>query len=48
MLSGRTENNRIVNFPGDEAFIGQVVDVIITEKCQNSLRVDFLFRIAHY
>ena len=37
-LSGRTENNRIVNFPGDDAFVGQVVDVIITEKCQNSLR----------
>ena len=37
-LSGRTENNRIVNFPGDAHFLGQIVHVTITEKCQNSLR----------
>lgn len=37
-ISGRTENNRIVNFPGTERLIGHCVDVLITEKCQNSLR----------
>ncbi len=38
-LAGRTENNRVVNFPcADERLIGQFVDVVITEAMPNSLR----------
>jgi tRNA-2-methylthio-N6-dimethylallyladenosine synthase len=37
-LSGRTENNRVVNFPGDPRLIGQFVDVLITGALPNSLR----------
>jgi tRNA-2-methylthio-N6-dimethylallyladenosine synthase len=37
-LAGRTENNRVVNFTGDENLIGQFVDVEITEALPNSLR----------
>ena len=37
-LAGRTENNRVVNFDGDAALIGQFVDVEITEALPNSLR----------
>jgi tRNA-2-methylthio-N6-dimethylallyladenosine synthase len=37
-VSGRTENNRVVNFRGDESMIGQMVDVKITEALPNSLR----------
>ncbi|MCZ6500547.1 MAG: TRAM domain-containing protein, partial [Gammaproteobacteria bacterium] len=37
-LSGRTENNRWVNFDGDESLINQFVDVQITEALPNSLR----------
>lgn len=37
-LSGRTENNRVVNFPGDLRLIGQFVDVRITGAMPNSLR----------
>ncbi|WP_303903350.1 tRNA (N6-isopentenyl adenosine(37)-C2)-methylthiotransferase MiaB [Thiohalomonas denitrificans] len=37
-LSGRTENNRVVNFHGDGSLIGQFVDVRITEALPNSLR----------
>lgn len=37
-ISGRTENNRVVNFDGDYALIGQFVDVEITEALPNSLR----------
>ena len=37
-LSGRTENNRIVNFAGSERLIGQMVDIRITEAYTNSLR----------
>jgi len=37
-ISGRTENNRVVNFDGDHALIGQFVDVEITEALPNSLR----------
>jgi len=37
-ISGRTENNRVVNFKGDPALIGQFVDVIISEALPNSLR----------
>ena len=37
-VSGRTENNRWVNFDADPACIGQFVDVVITEALPNSLR----------
>ena len=37
-LSGRTDNNRVVNFPGDLRLIGQFVNVLITEAMPNSLR----------
>ena len=37
-VSGRTENNRIVNFKGSENLIGQFVIVEITEVQTNSLR----------
>jgi tRNA-2-methylthio-N6-dimethylallyladenosine synthase len=37
-LSGRTENNRVVNFDGPAQLIGGFVNVIITEALPNSLR----------
>ena len=37
-LTGRTENMRFVNFPGNARLIGQFVDVVITEVMSNSLR----------
>lgn len=37
-ISGRTENNRIVNFSGSEDMIGQFIDIEITEALPNSLR----------
>jgi tRNA-2-methylthio-N6-dimethylallyladenosine synthase len=37
-VTGRTENNRWVNFDADPAVIGQFVDVVITEALPNSLR----------
>jgi tRNA-2-methylthio-N6-dimethylallyladenosine synthase len=37
-LSGKTENNRVVNFAGPSRLIGQMVDVTITEALRNSLR----------
>ena len=37
-VSGRTENNRVVNFSGDPSLIGQMVQVKITEALPNSLR----------
>jgi len=37
-ISGRTENNRVVNVEGPENLIGQLVDVEITEALPNSLR----------
>ena len=37
-LSGRTENNRVVNFEGTPAMIGGFVDVKITDVFANSLR----------
>jgi tRNA-2-methylthio-N6-dimethylallyladenosine synthase len=38
-LSGRTENNRVVNFPcTDQSLIGEFVDVDIVEAYPNSLR----------
>lgn len=37
-IMGRTENNRIVNFPGNARLIGQLVKVRITEALTNTLR----------
>jgi len=37
-VSGRTENNRWVNFDADATVIGRFVDVVITEALPNSLR----------
>jgi tRNA-2-methylthio-N6-dimethylallyladenosine synthase len=37
-FTGRTENMRFVNFPGDPRMIGQFVDVTITQVMSNSLR----------
>src|SRR6056297_1706408 len=37
-VAGRTENMRWVNFDGDEALIGEFVEVQITEAMPNSLR----------
>jgi len=37
-LSGKTENNRVVNFAAPKRMIGKMVDVVITEALRNSLR----------
>ena len=37
-LTGKTENMRPVNFPGNPRLVGQFVDVVITEALSNSLR----------
>jgi len=37
-LSGRTANNRVVNFKGDSNLLGEFVNVNITEAFPNSLR----------
>ena len=37
-MTGRTENMRYVNFPGDARLVGQFVDVQITQAMSNSLR----------
>lgn len=39
-LMGRTECNRVVNFPGNERLIGQLVDVKITEAMTYTLRAE--------
>ena len=41
-LSGRTSNNRIVNFPGPDRLLGQFVDIRITTAFPHSLRGDVL------
>jgi tRNA-2-methylthio-N6-dimethylallyladenosine synthase len=37
-VSGRTENNRVVNFLGDASLVGKMVTIKITEALPNSLR----------
>ncbi|HUL41837.1 MAG TPA: tRNA (N6-isopentenyl adenosine(37)-C2)-methylthiotransferase MiaB [Burkholderiales bacterium] len=39
-LSGRTENNRVVNFAGQHSLIGSFADVTITAALRHSLRGD--------
>jgi tRNA-2-methylthio-N6-dimethylallyladenosine synthase len=40
-LAGRTENNRVVNFPGDARFLGRYVELVITQAYPHSLRGRF-------
>jgi tRNA-2-methylthio-N6-dimethylallyladenosine synthase len=37
-MAGRTENNRVVNFPGQQRLVGQLIDVRVVEALPNSLR----------
>ena len=37
-LSGRTENNRVVNFSGPDSLIGKFIDITISSVLANSLR----------
>ena len=37
-LMGRTDNNRVVNFPGNTRLIGAFVDVLITDAMHFTLR----------
>jgi len=41
-VTGRTENNRKVNFTGDKKLIGRFVDVEITEARTNSLQGEYI------
>jgi tRNA-2-methylthio-N6-dimethylallyladenosine synthase len=43
-LAGRTDNNRIVNFPGQARLIHQFVDVRITESAPHTLRGEIVTR----
>ena len=42
-MSGRTENNRVVNFDGNPRLIGEFINVRITEAMPNSLRGQIVF-----
>ncbi|MCD6027211.1 MAG: miaB [Solimicrobium sp.] len=46
-LQGRTENNRVVNFPGGADLIGQLVDVKITQSYNFSLRGELILNHLH-
>lgn len=46
-VSGRTENNRVVNFTGAQSLIGQFADVKITEALPNSLRGELVSEVAN-
>lgn len=37
-LSGRTENNRVVNFKGEKTMVGKLIPLKITDSLPNSLR----------
>lgn len=41
-LMGRTENNRIINFPGQARLIGQIIDVRVTDVLTNTLRGEII------
>lgn len=45
-IRGRTQNNRVVNFPGHRRLIGHFVDVMITEAMPNSLRGELVTAMA--
>ena len=46
-ISGRTENNRVVNFDGPRDLIGTFANVLITEALPNSLRGELIWNRAN-
>ncbi len=44
-LRGRTDNNRVVNFPGESSLIGRFIDVRITATATYTLRAE-VFNVA--
>ena len=46
-LAGRTDNNRIVNFPGDASLINQFVNVRITAAMPHTLHGELVLDQAH-
>ncbi len=45
-LAGRTENNRVVNFPGSPGMIGRFVEVRINQVVRHTLRGEVLGHVA--
>ncbi|HEX6827793.1 MAG TPA: TRAM domain-containing protein, partial [Burkholderiales bacterium] len=45
-LTGRTANNRVVNFPGQPRLVGQFADVRIAAALPHSLRGEIALREA--
>ncbi|HUF22241.1 MAG TPA: tRNA (N6-isopentenyl adenosine(37)-C2)-methylthiotransferase MiaB, partial [Burkholderiales bacterium] len=43
-LAGRTENNRVVNFPGDPRLVGRMIEVRVTDALPHSLRGEVCVR----
>jgi tRNA-2-methylthio-N6-dimethylallyladenosine synthase len=41
-LSGRTDNNRVVNFAGSKTFVGHILDVKITAALAHTLRGEMM------
>ena len=41
-ISGRTENNRVVNLPGEKSYLGRFAKVRITAAYKNSLRGELI------
>ena len=46
-LAGRTDNNRIVNFAGQQRLIGQFVEVTVTQALPHSLRGEIVTFESH-
>jgi tRNA-2-methylthio-N6-dimethylallyladenosine synthase len=46
-LTGRTDNNRVVNFPGPREHIGSFAEVMITAARAHTLRGDLLIPSNH-
>jgi len=46
-LSGRTQNNRVVNFPASPRLVGHLVEVTITAALAHSLRGEVIARAEH-
>jgi len=43
-LSGRTENNRVINFSANPDLVGEFVDLLVSEALSNSLRGSLLMK----
>ena len=44
MVTGRTTNNKIINIPGNDKLVGEILNIQVTELNNKSLKGEILIK----